>query len=418
MARAGRAVCGGAIVLAVLVTASCGGGGDKSAEGCGTTHPAHAQVYRASPLPGVPVTPARVAETVEALCRRRKRSGNGDFSVHRVGPDEIEVGSKKAPADRIVGAAQLEFYDWEPNLRPPSQVQPTLLIYSAAQTASRQKPSADADDLPPGGPSDAVRTRFGDDARKVQEYYDRQNDTSGDKYYLFGPGAGLKRQLIRPGQASAGANDATSAYGSCAEIEADFRRAAAGSTGAGPPARGSACAATLTALAKKGTGPPPGSLVLKVPRGIVVLKDEPRAPGGPSLGYWVLEDDSELSGADITDPKQGFDPQTSEPIVSFQFTPRGRAAFARVTRREAERGQQVLRRARQSPEDTFQHFAIALDDVLVSLATINYIDNPEGVSGDTGAQINGLGNIQETRDLVANLADGPLPLALVLVRTR
>jgi preprotein translocase subunit SecD len=136
------------------------------------------------------------------------------------------------------------------------------------------------------------------------------------------------------------------------------------------------------------------------------------------LGYWILEDDSELSGADIRNPKQSFDPQTNEPIIAFDFTAKGRAAFARVTKREAERGQNILRAPGQPVEATYQRFAIALDGQLVSLATISYVENPEGIPGDTGAQINGLGGIQETQDLVRSLTYTALPLDLVLVSVR
>jgi preprotein translocase subunit SecD len=149
------------------------------------------------------------------------------------------------------------------------------------------------------------------------------------------------------------------------------------------------------------------------PRGIVVLKNEP-----PAGGYWVLEDDAELTGADITSPKQSFDPQTSEPIVSFGFTPKGKAAFARATKREAVRGQNIKRGPGQLPQDSFQRFAMALDGQIVSLATVSYIDNPDGIDGSTGAQINGLGDITSTRDLAVNLSIGPLPVDLMLVSSR
>jgi preprotein translocase subunit SecD len=149
------------------------------------------------------------------------------------------------------------------------------------------------------------------------------------------------------------------------------------------------------------------------PRGIVILKNEP-----PAGGYWVIEDDAELTGADITNPRQDVDPQTNEPIVVFGFTARGRAAFARATKREAERGASIRLRPGTPIQDAFQRFAIALDGRLVSLATISYPDNPEGIDGKTGAQINRLGDTQTTRDLAQNLSIGALPLDLTLVSSR
>src|SRR5205807_2322811 len=123
-----------------------------------------------------------------------------------------------------------------------------------------------------------------------------------------------------------------------------------------------------------GHGPPQGSIVVEVPRGIVVIKQE--QPTGSAknarLGYYVLEDDSELSGSDIKDPKQASDPQTSEPIVTFSFTDAGRKAFARATKREAQRGQNLL--APGVPNQAkFQRVAISLDNQIRSLATVRYI---------------------------------------------
>ena len=118
--------------------------------------------------------------------------------IQRAGANQISIGlpavKNAARAEQQVGTtAQLQFYDWEPNVLPPNQAQnPTLSIYTAVQTASKQKPRAEAVDIPPGGPSAAVKRQFGNDQKKIEQYYDRQNDTAGDKYYLFGPGNGSR----------------------------------------------------------------------------------------------------------------------------------------------------------------------------------------------------------------------------------
>ncbi|MEA2468703.1 MAG: SecD/SecF fusion protein, partial [Thermoleophilaceae bacterium] len=391
-------------------------------------------IYQGRPTPKVPkVTPQAITDAIETIRKRTDALGVSEPEIQRAGQDQISIGlpavKNAERAEQQVGTtAQLQFYDWEPNLLPANQAQPTLSIYAAVTTASKQKPRAEKDDIPPGGPSAAVTKQFGGDEKKIEAYYDRQNDTSGDKYYLFGPGEGVKRKLIRPGQVGApagaaatqaAANDATASYESCAEIKSDFEDNATpnptpGKT-AGAAAPGSACPATIEGLAQKGVGPPPGSLVVKVPRGIVVLKAEQQPGSKGSLGYYTLEDDSELSGSDIKDPKQTFDQTTNEPVVSFEFTDKGRAAFARATKREAQRGQNILKAPGQAARDTFQRFAITLDNQVVSLATISYIDNPEGIPGDTGAQINGIGDIQQTQDLAESLRIGALPISLKLI---
>ncbi|MEA2475399.1 MAG: SecD/SecF fusion protein, partial [Thermoleophilaceae bacterium] len=89
--------------------------------------------------------------------------------------------------------------------------------------------------------------------------------------------------------------------------------------------------------------------------------------------------------------------------------------FARVTKRIAQRGQSTLGQPGQRPQDRFQRFMISLDDQVVSLATIDYLRNPEGIDGQTGAQINGIGTIQQTQDLADSLRIGALPVTLKLI---
>jgi SecD/SecF fusion protein len=389
-------------------------------------------VYEAKGTPKVPnPTPAAISDAIETIRKRTDSLGVSEPEIQSAGGKQISIGLPAiANADRAeqqVGTtAQLQFYDWEPNLLPPGQQSPTLSIFAAVETASKQKPKAEAVDIPPGGPSKAIEQRFGGDKKKIEAYYDQQNDTAGAKYYVFGPGKGVKRKLIRPGQVgqtastnSAQTNDATAFYDTCQEIKEDYEGAEKAQPGKGGGVKFSkdtACPATLSGLADEGIGPPAGGLVVKVPRGVVVVKDE-KGSGSSStgLGYWILEDDSELSGNDIKDPKQAFDPQTNEPIVTFNFTDKGRKAFARATKREAQRGAEQLVPPGTDPQASFQRFAITLDNQLVSLATINYRENPEGIDGSTGAQINGIGSIQQTQDLAESLRIGALPIQLKLI---
>ncbi len=43
------------------------------------------------------------------------------------------------------------------------------------------------------------------------------------------------------------------------------------------------------------------------------------------------------------------------------------------------------------------------------------MQNPDGIDGKTGAQINGIGTIQETQDLAQSLRIGALPIKLKLI---
>ena len=167
--------------------------------------------------------------------------------------------------------------------------------------------------------------------------------------------------------------------------------------------------------------------MFKVPQGIVVVEGEPAPNQSERVHrFFVIEDDSELSGKDIKNPEQNFDPNTKAPLVTMEFTDKGREAFARVTKRIAERGRDCETLAGVSaecpavpqgapPEEFFQRFAITLDNQIVSLATIDFQDNPEGIDGRTGASIENIGDIGQAQDLAESLRIGALPINLKLI---
>jgi SecD/SecF fusion protein len=131
--------------------------------------------------------------------------------------------------------------------------------------------------------------------------------------------------------------------------------------------------------------------------------------------WWVLRDDPALSGTDIRNPEQNFDQQSgNEPIVTFDFTDRGRKAFQDTTRAIAIRGQDNAPPG-SDPVAASHHFAIALDNELVSTPFINYRENPDGIDGTNGAQISGGFTITSAQDLAKILKIGALPLRLDLI---
>jgi preprotein translocase subunit SecD len=378
-----------AVVLAVTLLAGCGGDDRKTAD-CSDGGDTHFATYQVRATVTQDVTEEAMEDTVRGLCERASRFGRDDVMITREGSDRIKVGSAKPlgpPLARNLGSSgRLQILDWEANLRPADQDSPTLSLFQSVDAAADQTPAAEPADVPPGGPSQAVVDRYGGNTDEIEEHYDRQNDATGDRYYLFGPGRAGARRPLGPGGAavSPAANQATVYYAS----EADARA----------------------------VKPPPGSSVARVPRGIALVKDQ--QVGAGSLGYWAVEDDTELSGADIRDPKQAVDPQTNEPIIRFEFSEDGREAFAHLTKRVAQRGANTRIAPGTDPQASLQRFAIALDGQLVSLAAIDPRANPEGLDGSGGAQINGVGSIDETRDLATLLALGPLPLDLTLVELR
>jgi SecD/SecF fusion protein len=156
-----------------------------------------------------------------------------------------------------------------------------------------------------------------------------------------------------------------------------------------------------------------------VPRGIVVVKAErPRTvkTDQPYNHYHALEDDSELSGTDIKNPQAALD-QNGQAIVTMEFTDSGRKSFERLTKRVAQRGSELsaFMPPGSNPQDVNQRFAITLDNAIISNATIDYRELPNGIDGRTGAQIENVGTTQEANDLAENLRIGALPIELKLI---
>ncbi len=387
-------------------------------------------VYEGRPTPQVPqVTPQSIDDAIETIRKRTDALGVSEPEIQRAGSNQISIGLPNVSnADRAIEqvgtTAQLQFYDWEPNVLtegdrgPDNPFSGSRALFNAVTLASKSKPKAEATDIPPGGPSKDVERRFGGDKKTIQRFYDRRNDTSKAEYYLFGPD---KRPIAGPDS-------------SCKELLADFEGVKGPARTAADIPSKSECEAQLanvpvgSAKSRRpgknekqvdaGSGPPKGSQILKVPQGIVVIEAQ-RQPKQPASiqNFYVLEDDSELSGSDIKNPEVSGD--TSQgPAVSMEFTKKGQKGFARATKREAQRGSQIILppgTPKSQRERAFQRFAITLDNRIVSLATIDFIENPEGIDGKTGAQITGLDSNTEAQDLAENLRIGALPIELKLV---
>ena len=134
--------------------------------------------------------------------------------------------------------------------------------------------------------------------------------------------------------------------------------------------------------------------------------------------WWVLKDNPVLSGTDIKNPEQNFENGTGgPPIVTMEFSDKGRKAFAETTREIAQRGADnaALNGGLQNPIGASHHFAIRLDNELISTPYINFRENPDGIDGSQGAQISGGFTIQTAQDLARLLKIGALPLRLELI---
>jgi SecD/SecF fusion protein len=358
-------------------------------------------VYEGRPTPQVPeVTPQAVDDAIETMRKRVDALGVSEPEIQRAGAQQISVGlpdvtNAERAREQVGTTAQLQFYDWEPNILTDTEVYSGGDgLYDATLAASKEKGKAEQTDVVPGS---------GD----TPEEADRKNNTQKDRYYLFGPDRapiGPDKQPVRTETYEPSAN--------CEELLAEY------DAEPGEPneyAKGTECLAELEELGPG--GPPDGSRVNKVPEGVVVVEQERQPNQPPQIKrFTILEDDSELSGEDIRNPEANTDPNTSAPVVTMEFSDEGREAFARVTKRIAERGFNQSTLNPGVPRDQFlQRFAITLDDQIVSLATIDFQEFPEGIDGRTGAEIEGVGSFDDANDLAESLRIGALPIELKLI---
>jgi SecD/SecF fusion protein len=116
----------------------------------------------------------------------------------------------------------------------------------------------------------------------------------------------------------------------------------------------------------------------------------------------------EMTGTDLRlqGTRNDIDPNTGEPIVLMQFTDEGGDKFGDITRDLAQRG----KRLSFGGQELFQHFAIVLDDEIRSWPSIDFNENPNGIRGSNGAQITGMAGLDEARDLAIVLQTGALPV--------
>jgi hypothetical protein len=157
------------------------------------------------------------------------------------------------------------------------------------------------------------------------------------------------------------------------------------------------------------------------------------APLGGALDidgqFYVLRGDPVLSGAQIVDPVASTD-QAGNPDLQFSFTGSGERRFERLTAVLAHRGAALSRRGFALP----QHFAVALDNHLITVPDIDFQQYPNGVQ-DSGGSLSCAGTVVKSvcshtnagielggghltrpaaRTLAVLLRYGPLPVDLVL----
>jgi SecD/SecF fusion protein len=330
-------------------------------------------VYQAQPTPQQPVVNQEALDrAIDVMRERVDRLGVSEPAIQRSGANQITVGlpdvhNAERAQQQVGQVAQLFFYDWEPNVLGPG---------------CKPAPS-DADVT--GGPGagtagaisqyDAVRR-----AAQCPERNDGNNTTDRNTYYL---------------------------------VNTKTERVVAGPQDTRPE--------LFEGRTQKQPGPDEQVVTIK-PGTAVVQAEQPAGKGLTGKGtdqYYVLRDNVALRGTDIKNPEQNFDQGaggTGQPIVTFDFTSKGRKIWQDVTRKIAQRGQESLNPALGiTPDLARQHFAIVLDNRLISVPYIDFQQNPDGIDARNGSQIQGGFTIQSAQELANLLKTGALPVRLDLI---
>jgi SecD/SecF fusion protein len=354
--------------------------------------------YRAEPSPQVPrVTAAAISRTMTIMRRRLRALGvDRGFTVTRSGARDIVVTGPRVSAggrvrlERVVGqTAELYFYDWEANALTPNGKTVASQLLSQDPTAMTISQGGRFGAGGPGAGGLPLYQAVKLAAKQPVAPLVPQQSRKGPAYYFFGaPGS--------PACAAAARAEGTL------------------------PVRGQHCLLNgpVALVSDLYVGLPAGVTKsdgerVTVPQGTVVLQaanpsaSDQIAPNSPAAQFFVLKDDVAMAGNDITHPRPGTD-QTGQPDVTFGFNGTGRSGFATLTRQVARRGARVS----VGGESLNQHFAVALDNQLVTVPQINYRQYPDGIVGDGGADITSNFTRHSAADVATELRLGALPLNL------
>jgi len=367
----------GLSALAAIALSGCGGATHSATPTTGTAAPASAAhtpagvdlLYKAGPTPTSPDSSAsrtRAAAIIRAELRGVVPAATVRVN-HQAGISVFLPGvSPGAPLTREVGAnGQLEFYDWEANvIGPTGRAEPAVTAVT-------------------GGP-------------------DAGSAGSGITLYEAVLRASRRPEVDRPSDTTLG----NGLHGVWYLVDRRAHKVLAG------PEQ------TRAALSGKHAAPRGSTVVHVQPGTVIVAAESPNGEPDPTLdSYYVLNDAPALSTKDITDPREAVDSGpggSGQPSVTFNFTTAGRRIFESMTATIARRG-----RERSAPAQTdLQHFAIVLDNRLISVPSIDFNQYPDGVEATNGSEISGAFTTASSRVVAQLLATGGLPVELTLVSER
>jgi SecD/SecF fusion protein len=325
-------------------------------------------IYQAKPTKQSTVNGDAINRTLDIMRERVDQLGVAEPEIQRSGSDQIDVSlpdvkNADEAASQVGTTAQMYFYDWETNV-------------------------LDANCKP--APDD-------------------QNVTGGSS---AGSGIGAVDQFTAVTRASKCparnfANETTN--GVFYQVDTKTKKVLAGPD---------ETRRDLTQeMQNKGIRTGPNQKALEIKPGTIVVRAEAPNDKTKSNRFYVMQDRPALSGTDIKNPEQTFNNGTGgngQPVVTFDFTGAGRTEWQKTTRAIAERGSQKFIPG-NDPQAAFQHFAIVLDNELISVPFIDFQQNPTGIDARNGSQIEGGFTIQSAQRLANLLKTGALPIKLQLI---
>ena len=324
-------------------------------------------VYQVTARAGQPPpTPESITRAIDVMRERVDQLGVAEPELQQSGSDQInvalpDVSNLQEAIEQVGTVAQMAFYDWEPNvIGPDGKPAPEDPAVTGGQAAG--DPSA-------GLTLYEALLR----AEKREAKVEPDNSRDGPLYYA---------------------------------VDREAKRV----FGLGETSRAEALENVPAASREKAE-------VITVQPDTVIVRAQSPAEGPKPNSWFVLKDDVALAGKEIKDPEQTFDQGAAgsgQPIVTFSFTDKGRRTWEEVTKRIAERGAASVG-ILQTQEQALQHFAIVLDNELVSSPTIDFQQYPEGIDGRNGSQIEGGFTIQTAQELANILKTGALPVQLELI---
>jgi SecD/SecF fusion protein len=325
-------------------------------------------IYQAKATKQSQVTGDAIDRSLEIMRKRVDQLGVAEPEIQRSGSDQIDVSlpdvkNADEAAAQVGTTAQMWFYDWEGSV-----------------LGSDCKPH-------PQDPQITGGTAAGSEAAALSQYdavsrgakcprTDTGKESSGNKLYLVDQKA--KKVLAGP-----------------EETQQDLRRDAA---------------------TKK--IPFDAEKVVTVPQGVVLVRAEQPDPDAKPLDRWyVLKDQPVLNGTKIKNPEQNFDNGPGEsgaPNVTFDFTGGGAKTWEDFTRKLSQRGSESSLTL-GGGDAANQHFAIVLDNELISVPQIDFSQYPDGIDASGGSRISGGFDIESAQRLANLLKTGALPIKLQLI---